>query len=126
MDKNELIKIASQARNNAYVPYSNFEVGAVLLCKNGKIYTGCNVENHGIQSICAERVAFCKAISEGEKDFISITVVGGNKDDNINEECLPCGYCRQLMSEFVNKNFEINTINNTYKITDLLPYSFKL
>ena len=110
--------------------YSNFQVGAALRCKNGKVYTGCNVENHGIQSICAERVAFTKAISEGEKEFISITVVGSNKGEDITEECLPCGYCRQFMSEFVDKDFQVITFDNkntnVYFIKDLLPHSFEI
>ena len=73
----EQIEMAEKARKNAYTPYSNFKVGAVLKTKSGKYYSGCNVENAGIQSICAERVAFTKAISEGETDFESIAVVGG-------------------------------------------------
>ena len=68
----EEIELAKKVRKNAYVPYSNFKVGAVLKTKKGKTYTGCNIENNGIQSICAERVAFCKALSEGEKEFESI------------------------------------------------------
>lgn len=127
----EEIELAKKVRKNAYVPYSNFKVGAVLKTKKGKTYTGCNIENNGIQSICAERVAFCKALSEGEKEFESILVIGGyNEESAMKEECLPCGYCRQFISEFVNKDFNIYTIceNNvkTYKISDLLPYVFKL
>ena len=127
----EEIELARKVMENAYVPYSNFKVGAVLKTKNGKTYTGCNIENNGIQSICAERVAFCKALSEGEKEFESILVIGGyNEETAMEEECLPCGYCRQFISEFVNKDFNIYTIceNNVkaYKISDLLPYSFKI
>lgn len=127
----EEIELAKKVRKNAYVPYSNFKVGAVLKTKKGKTYTGCNIENNGIQSICAERVAFCKALSEGEKEFESILVIGGyNEETAMKEECLPCGYCRQFISEFVNKDFNIYTIceNNVkaYQIGDLLPYVFKL
>ena len=127
----EEIELAKKVRKNAYVPYSNFKVGAVLKTKKGKTYTGCNIENNGIQSICAERVAFCKALSEGEKEFESILVIGGyNEETAMKEECLPCGYYRQFISEFVNKDFNIYTIceNNVkaYKISDLLPYSFKI
>ena len=75
----EDIELAKKARLFAHSPYSNFQVGVALRCKNGKVYTGCNVENHGIQSICGERTAFVKAISEGERDFESIAVVGGTK-----------------------------------------------
>jgi cytidine deaminase len=127
----EDIEMAKKARENAYVPYSNFKVGALLRCKNGKVFAGCNVENHGIQSICAERVAFTKAISEGEKEFESITVIGAKEDESPTSECLPCGYCRQFMSEFVDKDFKIYTVENEnvtneYTIKDLLPYSFSL
>lgn len=127
----EEIELVKKVRENAYVPYSNFKVGAVLKTKKGKTYTGCNIENNGIQSICAERVAFCKALSEGEKEFESILVIGGyNEESAMKEECLPCGYCRQFISEFVNKDFNIYTICENdvkaYKIGDLLPYVFKL
>lgn len=127
----EEIELAKKVRENAYVPYSNFKVGAVLKTKKGKTYTGCNIENNGIQSICAERVAFCKALSEGEKEFESILVIGGyNEESAMKEECLPCGYCRQFISEFVDKDFNIYTICENdvkaYKIGDLLPYVFKL
>lgn len=84
------IKIAENLRKRSYSPYSKFTVGCVLICKNGKRYTGCNIENAGIQSICAERVAFAKAISEGEKEFDYILVVGGEHDRSIENECLPC------------------------------------
>lgn len=114
----------------SYAPYSNYHVGAALVCKNSKIYTGCNVENHGIMAICAERVAFTKAISEGEKDFDYIVVCGG-KDLSDLETCLPCGYCRQFMSEFVDDNFKIYSLGPNDKITaysmkDLLPHNFSL
>ena len=127
----EEIELVKKVRENAYVPYSNFKVGAVLKTKKGKTYTGCNIENNGIQSICAERVAFCKALSEGEKEFESILVIGGyNEESAMKEECLPCGYCRQFISEFVNKDFNIYTICENdvkaYQIGDLLPYVFKL
>ena len=110
----ELVQLALFTRQRAYAPYSNFKVGAALLCKNGKIYTGCNIENHGIQAICGERTAFAKAISEGETEFESIAVVGAKKGEELNEECLPCGYCRQFMTEFVEEDFfEITNSNLT-------------
>ena len=93
MDKEKLMEKAKIARNNAYAPYSKYYVGAALLCKNGNVYTGCNIENHGIMSICAERVAFAKAISEGEKEFESLAIYGGKNEQEI-EHLLPCGYCR--------------------------------
>ena len=127
---NEDIKLAKSARLNAYAPYSNFQVGAALRTKSGKIYLGCNIENHGIQAICAERTAFAKALSEGERKFESITVVGSPKGKEPTEKCMPCGYCRQFMSEFVDNNFKICVVdknNNVEELTisELLPYSFK-
>ncbi len=116
---------AKKARLNSYSPYSNFMVGAALRTKSGKIYLGCNIENHGIQGLCAERTAFVKALSDGEREFESITVVGAPKDQESTEECMPCGYCRQFMSEFVNSDFKIYTSNSEYTMEDILPYSFK-
>ncbi len=121
---NNDIELAKQARLNAHSPYSNFQVGAVLRCKSGKVYWGCNIENHGIQSICAERTAFAKALSEGEREFESITVVGASKGNEPTTECMPCGYCRQFMSEFVDKDFKIITSKVVYTIEDLLPGGF--
>ena len=126
----EDVELAKNARLFAHSPYSNFQVGVALRTKSGKVYTGCNIENHGIQGICAERTAFAKALSEGEQEFESITVVGAQKDKEPIKECMPCGYCRQFMSEFVDENFKIYTINeeniNEYTMKEILPYSFKL
>ncbi len=128
LDLKDDIILATNMRERAYAKTSNYTVGAVLQTKNGKRYTGCNIENNGIQSICAERVAFCKAISEGETEFQKIVVMGGPKDKEA-EKCLPCGYCRQFMNEFVDKNFKIYTVYNSkieeYTMEELLPYSFK-
>ena len=128
MDINLLIETAKKARENAYTPYSNYKVGCALLTKSGKIFSGCNIENDGIMSICAERVAFSKAISEGEKDFQCLLVLGGKEAF---EYTSPCGYCRQFMSEFCNKDFEIYIYYGDNKIekrtlNELLPYSFNL
>jgi len=125
----EDIDTAKKARLNAYSPYSNFQVGAALRTRSGKVYTGCNVENHGIQALCSERTAFVKAISEGEREFECITVVGAPKGQEPTEKCMPCGYCRQFMSEFVDSNFKVCAVdenNNVeeYTISDLLPHSF--
>lgn len=130
MNLDEAINVAKSALETSYAPYSNYHVGAALVCKNGKIYSGCNIENHGIMAICAERVAFTKAISEGVRDFDFIVVCGG-KDVNNLDDCLPCGYCRQFMSEFVDSNFKIYALGPNNKITpysikDLLPHNFSL
>ena len=128
MDINTLIKTAKNARENSYSPYSNYKVGCALLTKSGKIFSGCNIENDGIMSICAERVAFAKAISEGEKDFECILVLGG-KDDL--QYTSPCGYCRQFMSEFCDKDFEVYMYYEDKQIikktlAELLPDNFNL
>lgn len=128
---NDAIKIAKESRQNAYVPYSHYYVGAALVTKSGKIYSGCNIENGGIMSICAERVAFTKALSEGEREFAYIVICGGSDLDSLAEDCTPCGYCRQFMSEFVDKDFRIYLLNDNdeaekFSMEDLLPHSFKL
>ena len=127
----EVINIAKDVRKNAYTPYTKYYVGAALVTKSGKVYKGCNIENEGIMSICAERVAFTKAISEGEKDFDYIVVCGGTDLNSLDDKCTPCGYCRQFMSEFVDKDFKIYMINNgdecrVYTMEDLLPHTFEL
>ena len=130
MDLSNEIKLAENMRNRSYSPYSNYTVGCVLVCKNGNKYTGCNIENNGIQSICAERVAFVKAISEGENQFDYILIIGGEKGKEATKECLPCGYCRQFMNEFVDKDFKIYSVDKEkikqYTMEDLLPYCFKM
>lgn len=127
----ELIEIAIKAKQNAYVPYSSFKVGAALLGKSGKVYTGCNIEcsSYGL-TLCAERTALAKAISEGEKEFEAIAVVGGNKDELT--YTTPCGACRQFLSDFGNfkiilgykENEEIKA--KTFTVKELLPESFSL
>ncbi len=129
IDLNDDIILCKNVRKNAYTKYTEFSVGAVLMTKTGRKYTGCNIQNGGIQSICAERVAFCKAISEGEKAFERIVIIGGPTGKEP-IRCLPCGYCRQFMSEFVSKDFKIYTVNDNkleeYTLEELLPYSFEL
>lgn len=127
----DLIKKASSMLEFSYAPYSNFHVGAALLTKNGKIFTGCNIENatYGATN-CAERTAFFKAISEGEKDFCAIAIVGG-KNGKIDDFCSPCGICRQVMAEFCSKDFKIILANSkneikTFSLEELLPESFSL
>ena len=124
----ELMKMAVKAREMSYSPYSNFKVGAALLSKSGKIFTGCNVENAGYTPTnCAERTAIFKAISEGEREFSAIAIVGG-KGDKLNNLCAPCGVCRQVISEFCDGDFRVimGTPNNIKVVTlsEILPYSF--
>ena len=109
MNNNELICLALDAREKSYSPYSGFAVGAALLCKNGKAYTGCNIENSAFSpTVCAERTAFFKALSEGEKEFVKIAVVGGKSENEFPENyCPPCGVCRQVMKEFCTDDFEV-------------------
>lgn len=129
---NKLIEEAKEiASRNFCCNHSKFTVGAALLTNEGKIYKGFNIENDGIQSICAERVAFSKALSEGNDKFSCIVVVGKKLTDNNFSKTLPCGYCRQFMSEYVNEDFMIYTYDDkenklySYSITELLPVCFK-
>lgn len=131
MKNAELINIALKAREKAYSPYSGFAVGAALLCKNGKVFSGCNIENSGYSATnCAERTAIFRAVSEGETEFERIAVVGGNSHEKIpSEYCPPCGICRQVMREFCDADFEIIIAKNEsdYKVmtlAELLPMSF--
>lgn len=122
--------LAISARNSSYSPYSGVRVGAALLTASGKIYTGCNIENAAFSpTVCAERVAFFKAISEGEKEFAAIAVSGG-ANDLPDELFSPCGVCRQVMAEFCDPDkFKIFLVKseNEYKeltLKELLPYGF--
>ena len=131
MNNGELIKLALGAREKAYSPYSGFRVGAALLCKNGKVFMGCNIENSGFSATnCAERTAIFKAVSEGETEFEKIAVVGGKAEDEIpSDYCAPCGICRQVMREFCDGGFEIIIAKNEteYKsvtLGELFPMSF--
>lgn len=136
MNKNTIEKLVNEAKEianrNFCCSHSNFTVGAALVTKSGKVYKGFNIENDGIQSICAERVAFCKALSENQKEFKCIVVVGKKVEDSIFKKTLPCGYCRQFMSEYADKDFMIYTYDDeenkiySYKLSELLPESFEL
>ena len=99
MTDKELILSALKARENAYAPYSQFLVGAALLCSDGTVYTGCNIENISYSgTVCAERTAIFKAVSDGKREFSKIAIVGGKKGETIS--AYPCGICRQVMAEF--------------------------
>ena len=128
MTKEQLASLAKDAMERAYSPYSNYKVGAALLCKDGSVYTGCNVENASFSATnCAERTAFFKAVSEGKREFSAIAICGG-KDGVIESLFPPCGVCRQVMREFCDDNFEIHLLAKegieTYTLGELLPVSF--
>ena len=125
-----LVEAAIEATKFAYVPYSNFKVGAAILADNGKIYTGCNIENASYSPTnCAERTAIFKAVSEGVTKFKKIAVVGG-PNGNLENYCPPCGVCRQVISEFADEEFELilGTSKNKYEVynffEEVLPLSF--
>lgn len=128
MTDKELMIAANEARKFAYTPYSHFKVGAALLTKSGKLYTGCNIENSSYTpTVCAERTAVFKAVSEGESNFAVIAVVGG-KEENPLEFCSPCGVCRQVLAEFCGEDFRILLGNpekfQSYTVDEILPFSF--
>ena len=131
MDNLELLEEAKKARLKAYTPYSNFKVGAALLTKSGKVYLGCNIENATYTPTnCAERTAFFKAVSEGDREFEKIAIVGAKDGEDANVMCSPCGVCRQVMMEFCDpKEFQIILANgeNTCRVMtleELLPCGF--
>lgn len=131
MTDRELVEKAKEAAEKAYAPYSGFTVGAALLCKSGKVYLGCNIENASYTPTnCAERTAFFKAVSEGEREFSKIAIVGG-KELDFRDYCAPCGVCRQVMNEFCNEGFTVilGKGDGEYKsmsLGELLPCGFKL
>ena len=130
----ELIKKAIEARNRAYAPYSHHMVGAALECMDGTVYLGCNIESATYSpTICAERTAIFKAVSEGRRDFRRIAIVGGMEHALSLGICSPCGVCRQVMRAFVNpREFEIVLarvdadviVPEKYTLEELLPMSF--
>ena len=133
MNRDKLLEAAHNARQKAYAPYSDFCVGAALLTKGQKIYTGCNIENAAYPATnCAERTAFFKAVSEGDKDFVAIALVGNKSDveQGQGEYCAPCGVCRQVMAEFCDhKNFKIYMAKSVddykeFTLEELLPLGF--
>ena len=109
MTPEKLVELAKEAMTHAYAPYSGFKVGAALLCADGTVYQGCNIENASYgPTNCAERTAFFKAISEGDRDFARIAIVGGMEGTEADKPCAPCGVCRQVMNEFCDPDtFEI-------------------
>lgn len=127
----ELIRAAFEAQKKAYTPYSHFQVGAALLCGDGEIYGGCNIENASYgASNCAERTAFFRAVYEGKRSFSAIAIVGKPESADAFEYCAPCGICRQVMAEFCDsKTFRIILPRSEedyriYTLEELLPLSF--
>ncbi len=126
----ELIKLALEAREMAYTPYSHHKVGAALLCKDGTVFKGCNVENAGYTPTnCAERTAVFKAVSEGYTEFEAIAVVGGM--DNLKDlpVCAPCGVCRQVLNEFCEPDtFKVilAAVNNIEDLTNISPEDMQI
>ena len=129
----DLIKQANDAREKSHSPYSSFAVGAALLCSDGKVYTGANIEvsSHS-PTMCAERVAFARAVHEGRRDFTAIAVVGGPRGQDVDFLCPPCGVCRQVMSEFCSPDFKVILVTSPdgdyveETLGSLMPYMFKL
>ena len=125
----ELIETAAAQRRYSYAPYSEYRVGAALLCKDGRIFTGCNIENAAYgPTMCAERTAIFKAVSENVRDFEAISVVGG-RGETPSDYSVPCGVCRQVMAEFCRPSFRIIVAKDPehydlYTLEDLLPQSF--
>ncbi len=134
MDQKEALRLAlveraKEARKNAYTPYSGFAVGAALLCRDGTVYAGCNIENAGFTATCcAERTAFFRAVNDGKRQFSAIAVVGGKAGEEPRELCAPCGVCRQVMAEFCGPEFEILLLDDgavkTFTLEQLLPQAF--
>ena len=130
MGNKELVREALEARKQSYCPYSGFAVGAALLCGDGTVFRGCNIENAAYPATnCAERTAMFKAVSEGNTDFRAIAIVGGPKGEEPRDFCAPCGVCRQVMQEFCGPDFMIymGRSDDSYvavRLEDFLPYGF--
>ena len=126
----DLIHLALEMRARAYAPYSHYQVGAALLSKSGKIYTGCNIENASFGATnCAERTAFFKAVSEGERAFTAIAIAGGAQGKEPVDYAYPCGLCRQVMLEFCEPDFQVIVAKNEedyicLSLENLMPHGF--
>ena len=127
----KLLELAEQMRDRSYCPYSGFAVGAALLCADGSVFTGCNIENSAFgPTICAERTAIFKAVSEGHRDLIGIAIMGGPQGVPSSDFCAPCGVCRQVMAEFCDPDvFRIYLADGKgnqkeYPLRMLLPEGF--
>ena len=126
MNDKELLRLAEQAAQNAYCKYSGFRVGAALLTVDGRVYTGCNIENGSYSlTVCAERTAIFKAVSEGVTDFAAIAIAG-SADGDFSSPCFPCGACLQVMSEFCGGDFGIVLADRRCTLDELMPHRFAL
>lgn len=130
MTDSQLCKAAQEAMKNSYAPYSDFCVGAAVLCNDGSVYTGCNIENSSFSAtVCAERTAIFKAVSDGKRHFEKIAISGG-KNGKISGACPPCGICRQVLSEFCPPDFQILLVTpdayEKYTLSELLPKAFNI
>ncbi len=128
MTDGELLALAGKVRKQAYAPYSGYTVGAALLCRDGTVFTGCNIENASFTpTVCAERTAFFKAVGEGKREFEAIAVVGGKTQDP-DGFSPPCGVCRQVMAEFCDRDFRIllsdGEKHRAVTFGELLPLAF--
>ena len=129
MTPEKLMELAKEAMTHAYAPYSGFWVGAAVLCADGTVYQGCNVENAAYgECICAERTAMLKAVFDGHRDFSAIAICGG-RGGVIEQFCAPCGACRQVLSEFCKDDLQIHLVSGageirTLTLGELLPWSF--
>lgn len=124
MTNGELFSMAVKAAENSYSPYSGFRVGAALLTADGRIFTGCNIENASFSlTNCAERTAVFKAVSEGVRDFKAIAVAGSSSGD-FSKRCVPCGACLQVLREFCGDDFVIILSDGWFRLTDFIPISF--
>ena len=127
MTDNELIELAKKAAQDSYCKYSGFSVGAALLCRDGRVFTGCNIENGSFSlTNCAERTAIFKAVSEGCTEFSAIAVAGGEKGSDLSQPCFPCGACLQVMREFCGGDFRIILTDGVRTLNDLMPSRFAL
>jgi len=124
MNCEQLFREAVKASSQSYSKYSGFHVGAALLTEDGKIFTGCNIENASYSmTICAERTAIFKAVSEGYTKFAAIAVAGSS-DDDFSVPCTPCGACLQVMSEFCDDEFVVILADRAHKLSEFLPKRF--
>lgn len=124
MHKSELLQLAIKAAGNSYSKFSKFRVGAALLTEEGKLFTGCNIENASYSlTMCAERTAVFKAVSEGCTKFSAIAVAG-SADEDFDTPCIPCGACLQVLSQFCDDNFIVILSDGEHKLSDFLPIRF--